>query len=316
MEADAEQRIFEGLAADIRRVQDTLEEMSGAPAILRAFHAKLLLGVTNARLHVLPGIPERFRIGPFQPGAELPATVQLSNASGVKQADSRRDMRGAAVRIKVSDRESQDLLMTNFPVSHARNARQFVASAVALAGSKLMLLPRLIMSVGLAETIRMLRNLSQATGRPVASLALETYWSRGAILWGDAGPVRYLVRPAAGTPTVPVPANPSPDYLRHEIASRLEQGDIAFELCLQPYVDEQRTPIEDASVEWLESVSPPVPIATLTLPRQRVISNDPEINRLAFSPWIASATFRPLGNLQRARLAVYRASAEHRGAGA
>ena len=32
----------------------------------------------------------------------------------------------------------------------------------------------------------------------VNSAALETYWSGGAILWGTAGPVRYLLRPSAG----------------------------------------------------------------------------------------------------------------------
>ena len=105
-------------------------------------------------------------------------------------------MRGAAVRIKVSDTEWHDLLMTNFPVSHARNARQFVAFAQAMAGSKLLLLPRLLLSVGLSEMIRMFRNVIQASRRPVSSLALETYWSRGAILWGN-DPVRYLLRPSA-----------------------------------------------------------------------------------------------------------------------
>jgi len=68
--------------------------------------------------------------------------------------------------------------------------------AKAMAGSKLLLLPRLIAAHGLSETLRMLKNVSQATARPVTSLALETYWSRGALLWVDAGPVRYLLRPA------------------------------------------------------------------------------------------------------------------------
>ena len=125
-----------------------------------------------------------------------------------------------------------------------------------MAGSRLLILPRLLASVGPFEMIRMFRNVLKGSRRKVPSLALETYWSRGAILWGDAGPVRYLLRPAAGVPDAPEPSRTDPDYLHHEIAKRLRGGDVVFDLCLQPYVDEERTPIEDGSVEWTEAASP------------------------------------------------------------
>ena len=79
-------------------------------------------------------------------------------------------MRGLAVRIKLSD---HDLLAANFPVSHAGDARQFVAFAPAIAGSKLLLLPRLCFSVGPFETIRMFRNVLAASRKKTRSLALE-----------------------------------------------------------------------------------------------------------------------------------------------
>ena len=179
-------------------------------------------------------------------------------------------MRGAAVRVKVSDGEHHDLLMTGFPVSHARNARQFVAFAKAMAGSRLLILPRLLMSVGPFEMIRMLRNVMKAAAHRVDSLALETYWSRGAILWGNAGPVRYLLRPGKAAAKAPEASRWDPDYLHHEIANRLRKGDVVFDLLLQPYVDERRRRSRTASVEWTESVSPPVRVATLTIPRQDI----------------------------------------------
>ena len=239
---EAERRLFIELARDILDVQLANKKKGKASEVQRAFHAKAVLGVTNAKLAVLSDIPERFRVGYFRPGAEYQAVVRLSNANGNRQADYKRDMRGAAVRITVSDDEHHDLLMTNFPVSHARDARQFVAFAKAMSGSKLLLFPRLIFDVGPFEMIRMLRNVTRGA-RVVDSLALETYWSRGAILWGDT-PVRYLLRPAANAPRAPEASRWDADFLHHEIANRLRRGDITFDLLVQSFVDERHTPIE------------------------------------------------------------------------
>jgi hypothetical protein len=313
---EAERLLFEQLAREIMAVQFKTSKRHKASTIHRAFHAKILLGVTNASLRISHDLPSTFQVGYFQPGAEYQATVRLSNANGTPRADSQRDMRGAAVRIKVSDTEWHDLLMTNFPVSHARNARQFVAFAQAMAGSKLLLLPRLLRRVGLSEMIRMFRNVLKASRRPVSSLARETYWSRGAMLWGN-DPVRYLLRPRQDAPNSSGPSQHDPDYLHHEIAHRLRQEEIVFDLCVQPYIDERRTPIEDGAVEWTEAVSAPIQVATLSIPRQDVDAaagrtTERLVDQMAFNPWHTTTQFRPLGNLNRARKAVYGASAAHR----
>jgi hypothetical protein len=314
---DAERIAFEKLAQRIRNVQLENKKKSGASEILRTFHAKIVLGVVNAKLRILGGIPDDLQVGYFRSGGEYAATVRLSNANGARRSDSERDMRGAALRIAVSKNESHDLLMTSFPVSHARDARQFVAFAEAVAGNKLLVLPRLLCSVGPFEMIRMLRNVKKATGHAVRSLALETYWSRGAILWGDAGPVRYQLRPAQGAPDAPPASQTDPDYLRHEMADRLGRGNVVFDFLLQRYVDAVRTPIEDGAVEWTEASSPPIRVATLTIPRQDINlpgarAAEQSIDLLAFNPWQTTDEFRPLGNTNRARKAVYRASSAHR----
>src|SRR5262249_40071036 len=171
--AEAERLAFAELARDILDIQLKNQKKGHASEILRTFHAKIVLGVLDARLHVLDSVPARYRVGYFRPGATYTATVRLSNAHGTKRSDYQRDMRRAAIRVKVADNEYHDLLMTNFPVSHARDARQFVTFAKATAGAKLLILPRLILDAGLFETIRMLRNVMQATRHRAASLALE-----------------------------------------------------------------------------------------------------------------------------------------------
>jgi hypothetical protein len=99
----------------------------------------------------------------------------------------------------------------------------------------------------------------------------------------------------------------SDDFLRLDLTERLKQGSLAWTLRAQPYVDEQSTPIEDASVIWS---GPSVDLATLTLPRQ-----DPEsargreiselVSQMSFDPWHAIEEHRPLGAIMRARSVVY-----------
>ncbi|WP_050799725.1 hypothetical protein [Streptomyces himastatinicus] len=129
--------------------------------------------------------------------------------------------------------------------------------------------------------------------------------------------MRYQLRPAPGGTPAPLPDSSDPDYLRHELTMRLATGDVCFELCVQRYADERRTPVEDGSVEWRESDAPVVPVALLTVPRQDLDtaaarSAARRIEQLAFNPWHTTEEFRPLGNLNRARKAAYEAAAAHR----
>src|SRR3954447_22721299 len=73
---------FEKLARDIMRVQSKIKKRGRAAEIERAFHAKAILGVENARLTFRPDLPDDLRAGFAQPGAAYPVTVRLSNASG------------------------------------------------------------------------------------------------------------------------------------------------------------------------------------------------------------------------------------------
>ncbi|GAA3823106.1 peroxidase family protein [Streptomyces phyllanthi] len=319
---EAERLVFERLARELTRVQ-VRNRRAGGGGLARAFHAKAPVAVENARLRFRDDLPPALCVGFAQPGAEYPATVRLSNASGIRQGDGSPDLRGAAVRVRVSEGESHDLLATSHPVSHARDAREFVAFAKAIAGARsplrkaFGLFVKLPLAVGPGPAVRMVRNIRAATRHTVDSLANETYWSRGAILWGGAGPVRYLLRPAPGSPPAAAPDRGDPEFLRREFTQRLARTDVVFEVCVQRYVDERHTPVEDASVEWREAVTPALPVGTLTLPRQELGSAAARaaarrIEDLAFNPWYTTDEFRPLGNINRARKAAYQAGSAHR----
>jgi hypothetical protein len=322
--AEAEREEFAQLARGIMQVQSTVRRRvssHGVPhPIQRALHAKATLAVDDAELRFNDDLPDDLQAGFAQPGAAYRTIVRFSNAASSAEPDFAPNMRGIALRIQVDDSTSVDLLATNFPVSHARNARQFVEFAKATAGggiSRILGLAHLVRVFGIGETVRMLRNVQPGRKQPVHSVATQTYWSRGALTWGPAQAVRYLLRPAPGAPQGPEPSKTDPNYLSTEAAGRLGQGDIRFELCIQRYVNDEVTPIEDTAIEWKEKHAPAEPVAILTLKQTDITAVDAQaraaaIEHLAFNPWNTTDDFRPLGNLNRARKAAYDASAAHR----
>lgn len=307
---ETEEAYFAGLAREMADLQRT---NAGTGAPLRTLHAKTVAGVTDAELAFAADLPADLHAGPFVAGARLAAHVRFSNASGLIRSDTESDLRGVAVRVLLPDGGAHDLLMTNYPVSHARDAGQFVTAARIGAGPRALAIPRMLRAFGPAETLRILSNVRRASRRTV-SLAAESYWSRGAILWGPAGPVRFRLSPATPPATRDdVPAT-DPDRLRRDLAARLADGPVRFGLAVQRFVSEELTPLEDGATPWRERDSPWQQAGTLTLPAQDLLGPDGERGRAAldataFSPWNAPAEFRPLGSLNRARRAVYATSA-------
>ncbi len=309
----AEKRAFARLAREIMQVQ-WKNRRNGA--VDRAFHAKATLAVDDARLHFRPDLPPDLEAGFASPDADYRVMVRFSNASGKRQPDGEKDLRGVAMRVEVPFERSHDLLMTNYPVSHARDARQFVKFATATAGSGASVvlgLAKLAVVCGPLQTLRMVSNVWRARTR-VDSVATQFYWSRGAIRWGETLAVRYHLRPMAREKRVRRAARRDPDYLAHEASQRLADGDVCFELCVQQFVNSEVTPIEDTSVPWSPRKSRPLPVAVLTIPRRppREDAEPPVVASLDFNPWNTTDLFRPLGNLNRARKEAYDASAGYR----
>ena len=310
----AEAGLITRFVYDVGRVQNDLRERSAAARFRRAFHAKMHAGITNAEFRIAEDLPEDLHVGLFRPGAVYGAIVRLSNAAGVVQADGERDMRGLAMRVDTGPGEGHDFLATNSPASHARDARQFMIVAKAMAGSRLLLLPRLLFGLGAREAVRMVRTLRRDASQPVDSMATTRFWSRAPIAFGP-----YAVKFSFDPPTTAEPGRwgAGDDYLREDLVNRLKVGPIVYDFRIQVYVDRVRTPIEDAVVEWLEADAPSRTIAQLIIPQQDLSRPDPAkpgaaVDDIAFSPWNTSPEFRPLGSLNRARQRVYLASQDLR----
>jgi hypothetical protein len=132
------------------------------------------------------------------------------------------------------------------------------------------------------------------------------YYSCVAYLFGPDRAIHYSIRPCAPEKTK-VPRNPSPNYLRESMVRTLSQREVLFDFMIQFQTDAHRMPIENASVEWPERLSPFIPVARLRLPKQRFDSEAQLAfaRNLSFNPWHSIADHRPLGNQNRARKTIY-----------
>jgi catalase len=329
---------FDDLATRVQRMQDRAREIAQkkdpSAAIRRGFHAKGT-GV-RAKFKVRSDLPVRLRAGLFQPGMDYDALVRFSNARGEVLGDLGKDQRGIAVRLKTNpgerlspedDTNTQDFLMTNTPVSFARNPDQFIEVGEILLDGTAKVIPNLVRKYGFKEARRIL-GVFLAPIISFKPLQMNQYWSRTSYQFGEFA-VRYLIRPVAGSKSwsttrqltevlrsLRLDTSRRENYMREKLREALHEGEVCFDFCIQLFVDEKKTPVEDAYVEWKESDSPPIPIALLVIPKQEIDDRlQQEMERMAFSPW-NTRDFTPLGRINLARKKVYDASAEHRVANA
>ena len=327
---------FEDLAERIQQMQivawENAQRRNPTATLKRGFHAKGT-GV-RGEFQINADLPEQLQVGLFKPNVAYEALVRFSNARGEVLGDLSKDQRGIAIRLKTIPGESlspddksdiQDFLMTNTPISFARNPNQFIEVGEILLGGIGLVIPRLVKKYGFKEARRILGVFLA----PVISFApyqQNTYWSRTSYQFGEDA-IRFLVRPSAGSKTsstggqllgvlrsLTQRASQREYYLREKLRAALKEGGIRFDFCIQLFVDEEKTPIEDAYIEWKESDSPPIPVASLTIPKQNIDDQlQQEMEDMALSPWNTDDIV-PLGAINLARKKVYDASAIHRGA--
>lgn len=134
-----------------------------------------------------------------------------------------------------------------------------------------------------------------------------TYWSTTPYKLGDGAAVKYVARPVLDGAVVEGDES-SVDRLREAMARHLAQKPARYEFCVQPQLDADAQPIEDASVEWDEEKSPPVAVATIEIAEAQPFERWMNFcENLEFSPWRGLPDHRPLGGINRARKAIYEA---------
>lgn len=309
---------FAGYARDFAAMQKRKSEKFGNG---RALHRKQLLAL-KANFEVLPNLPDAARHGLFATPGRHEAWLRLSNGGTDRAADAKPDIRGFAIKVfgvagpsalGSGDTTNQDFLLINHSAFAFPKSDEFVALVLAVAKGGGALLKHVFGRYGLIGGAKLIKRFAGTMGRPFNGYAVETFYSAAPIACGPyAARVRLL---PSGTPShAGMTRNWGEDVRQH-----LAQAPLAFDFQLQFFVDETSTPIEDASVDWLESVAPYVTVARLAIPQQDFTGTaahefDAEVEAAVFDPWSALMEHRPLGDVMRARKVVYFTSEKTRGA--
>jgi len=272
----------------------------------------------RATLKVEAGLAPEYRVGLFREPREYRAWVRLSSAAAQPRADSKRDIRGLAIKLMGvpgakllegrEDDKTHDLLFSSYPTLMTRDVAETDTLIQAENGG----LSKIVgFFVGLGTLrFRAWRTMRASFVRCDDLLAIP-YSSVTPYLFGDRA-VKYLLRPQEDTR--PPPKDDSPDFLRTRLAARLAEGSVAFDLLIQLRIDPGSTPVEDPRIAWSSYGSALVKLATLELPQQVLESASLRefCEQLTFNPWRALPEHRPLGGINRLRRHAYRALAKFR----
>ena len=156
-------------------------------------------------------------------------------------------------------------------------------------------------------------------GHPPLHPLAEPYFSQVPMRWGDfVAKIGFFPTPATLDSLAAATIDTGDDYdaFRAAMTEHFAASGAVFELRVQLATSIDVTPIEDASVEWPQDETPYRPVARLTLPPQPAwtAERDAMFEKMSFRPANSLAAHRPLGQVMRARLFVYRQLAEWRGA--
>lgn len=297
-----------GYASDFAEIQRAKSAKYGKG---RALHRKQQLGLKGS-FEVLRSLPPHAQHGLFAKPGSYEAWVRLSNGGLDRLPDRKPDVRGFALKVKGlngpgalgAPTDAQDFLLINHAAFAFAGPDEFVGLVKHMAKGPGAMFAYLFSRYGVFGALGLMKRFARKFNAPFTGFATENFHSAAPIACGPyAAKLRLLA--ASDDPRPGASDDWAGDFMR-----RVAQGPLQFDLQLQFFIDEKRTPIEDASAEWPEDVSPFVTVGRLSLPPQDHSSTTGRelaaaIETAAFDPWIALAEHRPLGEVMRARKVVY-----------
>ena len=152
-----------------------------------------------------------------------------------------------------------------------------------------------------------------ATQTPVRNPVLSTYWTMAAVRHGDYV-AKVRIAPAAESAEKAVhqhlDLSSGPDVFGPTLVEELQAHAFDFDLQVQLCTDLTAMPVNDATVEWPEKLSPFVTVGRVHLARQDISrpENPERGDALAFNQWRVTSDHRPLGEIMDVRR-VYTTSA-------
>ena len=301
-EAEVTQAIADQMALFTQRqYPDTVAERAGNTKTY---------GIVRAQLEVLNGLPENFRHGVFAEERTFPTWIRFSGPGPLSPPDVA-DAGILSIGIKLievpgkkllpDEGGTQDFLGISCPTFTTPN----IVENLKLQRANYARTPVFYFLNPFDS--HYLDALMQGLYARMNSSPLEVrYWSCVPYLLGEGQAMKYSVRPRPQSKTK-IPWNPPDDWLRQAMYATLGSREWEFDFLVQLQTDPRRMPIEDASIEWPEKLSPFVPVAKIRIPSQKFDAAEQTMlaQQFSYNPWHAVPEHRPLGNQNRARKVIY-----------
>lgn len=277
-------------------------QSSDAKGLMRRFNQVKTLGCATGEMQV--NAPASHSVGLFATSSTYPVTLRFANATELDDGEA--DFRGLSLRVHSVPGATgaggipnvQDFTMNNHPALVAGTPEDFLDFIRASKGGTLAMLWFLATHPGSIPIVLGGRD------NHTSPLAV-TYYSTTPSRFGAGVAMKYSVAPC-DPPGTRVAADHD-DYLRDALQHDVSATAFCLNFRVQLQTDAELMPIEDASVEWPEELSPYVTVAKITLPAQQV--TDPaqleQCERMLFNPWSTLAEHQPLGGINRVRKNLY-----------
>lgn len=281
----------------------------------RDAHPKCL-GLIKANFKILNNIPNELKVGLFKTEVSYKSWIRISNASGSIQSDKEKDFRGFAIkllgvdgeRVNTDELNTQDFVLMSNPTMPLGTVKLFRdAVYYSIKWNPLVLALKFVFT-GNATILKELKN-----GKFNDSSPLDIkYWSTTPYQYG-AKKVKYKIIPTSKKKSN-LPKELTDNYLTLNMDNHLKSEKASFDFYIQPFVDELKTPIEDAGIEWKKEQSECIKVAEIEIPIQHLNTKErfELAEQLSFSPANSLKTHQPIGGINRARIEIYKALSKFR----
>jgi hypothetical protein len=275
-------------------------------------------GCVKTDFKVPSDLPADLRVGLFAAPRTFPAWIRFASATDAP--DTEKDFRGMSIKLMQvegskllgagdASGDTHDFVLNSHPVLFVGNPEDFRDFVDYNLNSS----PLLFFLNPFNPHIRELRIVRAGRRHHSSHLAIS-YWSTTPYLFGEGRAVKYAARPCRQDRERELPEELTDGYLRDAMREQLAADGACFDFMVQFQVDAERMPVEDATVEWDEALSPfrtvariDIPPQTFESPRQMAFCEN-----LAFNPWQSLPEHRPLGGINRVRKDLYQELAEFR----
>ena len=310
----------------------------GTGRACRGAHAKTI-GVARAEVEILDGAPAPYAQGIYATPGRHDALIRFSSAANHLGPDAQLgpvlgfaikifDIPGTKLVEDEPDATTFDYVLKNNPTFIANTAKHylFIQEIGDQVGTYLErgkpgfrdLLNDYLTGKGTLEQDdwaweELFAFVKTATQTPVRNPVLSTYWTMAAVRHGDYV-AKVRVAPVADSAEKALhhhlDLSTGPDVFGPTLVEELQSNAFDFDLQVQLCTDLAAMPVNDATVEWPEKLSPYVTVGRVHIPRQD-ISRPEDVEKgdaLAFNQWRVTADHRPMGEIMDVRR-VYTTSA-------